>query len=163
MAPAVHRWRRVGLALLFVTAALGLCVAGEATYEDRWPYPTAESVVADYDQHVGQRTLLFGSVERVDGSTATVRIDGSDGAYLDLTVANVEASVEPGGAVQVTGTLQPGHHLRADDVVVINASPGAKLWKYAASLVGLLVFLGLFFRHWRVNPRALAVEGRDDG
>ncbi|MHB9288035.1 hypothetical protein ACKVMT_13450 [Halobacteriales archaeon Cl-PHB] len=148
--------------MLFLSAAFGLCVAGEATYEQRWPYPTTEAVVTDYDAHVGDRTLLFGSVEAVSGDRATIRVVAG-GENLTMTVSDFTASVEAGGAIQVTGTLRPDHVVQADSVVVVNRSTDAKTWKYGASVVGLLVFLGLFFRFWRADLRNFQVVCRDDG
>jgi hypothetical protein len=85
----------------FITAA---CIHLDIQREATSPYPPASAVASDYDQHVGQETLLFGTVTTADEETLAIRTATSNGP-LELTVPNTTASVETGGTVQVYGTL----------------------------------------------------------
>jgi preprotein translocase subunit SecF len=72
----------------------------------------------------------------------------------------VERSVQPGGAVQVYGTVEPDRHLAADRVVVVNPAGSSMLFKYGVSLVGALLVVVLFFRHWRFDTDGVGFEVR---
>lgn len=158
----MNGWVRFGLGLLFVAATVGLCIVGAATYEERTPYPPTEDLVTNYEGFVGEETLVFGTFQVRNGGEATIRVSHGD-TEIDVTVTDFAGQVEPGGVVQVAGTIRPDRVLDAERVVVVNPSPGAQLFKYAASGLGALVFLGVFFRYWRVNLGDLTVEVREDG
>lgn len=158
----MHPATRVLLVGVVVLALLGLGVVADATAEQRWPYPTQEQIVTDYEAHVGQDALLFASVEGVAGSEARVRVETGSGA-IGLTVQNFEASVQPGGVVQVFGRLGPDRVVSAETVAVVNPASGSLVYKYATSLIGVVLFLVAFFRYWRVNVRELRLEPRADG
>lgn len=150
------------VALLGLVAAL--CVHYPATAPGHSPYPETEALAVDYDAHVGEEMLLFGTVERVDANAdrATIRVDSSEGAF-EVTVRGFAERVAPGGFVQVHGTLRAGQVVDASTVAVVNPDGGSNGYKYAASAVGALLALAAFFRHWRVDGESLAFEVRPDG
>ena len=158
----MDRRRRLSLTLLFLIAAAALCVGYGATEDARSPYPMTDEIAADYEAHVGEDILVFGTVEAIDGGRVTITTD-TDAGPLSLTVSGVDRAVQPGGVLQVYGRLEMGHTIDATRIVVVNDSPGAELGKFAVSGLGALLFLGLFFRYWRVDLRGLAVEVRDSG
>jgi preprotein translocase subunit SecF len=156
----VTRWRRFALVALLLVATAGLGVAADATYESRWPYPTADTLGADYDEHTGETTLLFGTVESVENGTAQIEIEYEGGTF-EMTVQNFDASVQPGGAVQVYGTLGPDRTIDAEHIVVVNPAGSSLLFKYGISAVAVVLFLIVFFRYWRIDWQSYSLEARD--
>lgn len=147
----------IGL-LLLATAGLG--VAADATGEQRWPYPTADTLGTEYADYIGETTLLFGTVESVDDGTAQIIVEYDEGTF-EMTVHNFDATVQPGGAVQVYGTLEPDRTIDADQVVVVNPAGSSLLFKYGISVVAVVLFLLLFFRYWRIDWHSYSLEVRD--
>lgn len=147
------------MVLLGAVVALGAYY--DANDERHWPYPTEEQLDADYDRYVGERALLFGTVERIDddAGTATITVEHSTGSF-ELVVRGVEADVRPAGVIQVYGTLEPDGRVTAERVVVVNPAGASKLYKYAVSTVGALLVLALFFQYWRIDRATLSFEGR---
>lgn len=152
---------RLAVRLAVTVLAAGLVFAMGVHYdvasETHWPYPDADDLAEEYDSHVGERTLLFGRVQSANAAAerARIRVEHSSGEF-NMTVTGFGADVEPGGTVQVLGTLEPGYELTADRVVVVNPSGGAELLKFGLSIVGALLVLVAFFRHWRIDRDALA-------
>ena len=154
-----------GVRLLGVVL-LGLLLVGmgshyETSHEDHWPYPGGTELHTEYEKHVGEQTFLSGTVQSVDRENETVEIlVETEHGQLPLTVSGVSRSIQPGGALQVYGTVDPDHHLAADSVVVVNPAGSSKAFKYAVSLVGALLVVVLFFRHWRVDTDDVGFEVR---
>lgn len=153
--------RRLALATVLVVATVGLCVVADATSEQRSADPTAEQVATDYESVAGERTLLTGSVRAVDADAVTLHVSADP--PLALTATGVDATVEPGGVLQVYGRLEPDGTIAAERTVVVSRSGDDELYKWLVSAVGAALFLALFAREWRVNLRALQVEVRGDG
>lgn len=151
---------RALVALVLLAGLGGLTVHADVTADDRWPYPGPDSLEANYDRYVGQRTFVTATVAAVDGTEMTVEDDTAD-SVLRLRVTGVDAPVEPGGVVQVYGTIRPERTIAAERVEVVNSSFGAELYKYGASAVGALGFLLLFFRYWRPDTDTWTLEARD--
>ncbi|MBV0900426.1 hypothetical protein [Haloarcula salina] len=151
---------RALVALVLLAGLGGLAVHADVTGDDRWPYPGPEALESDYDRYVDQRTFVTGSVAAVDGTEMTVEAD-TPNSVLRLRVTGVAAPVEPGGVVQVYGTIRPDRTIAAERVEVVNSSFGAELYKYGASAVGALGFLMLFFRYWRPDTDTWTLEARD--
>lgn len=149
----------VALALLSVAVASG--VHYDALYDEKWPYPTDEALSTDYEEYVGEQVLLFGDVESIDPTAdrATIEVDSDNGPFA-VTVEGIDADVEPGGVVQVYGTVRPGHTIAASNVVVVEASSENRLYKFAASGVGAVLVLVAFFRYWRIDWAARTFEPR---
>lgn len=157
----MKRRHRVGLAILLLAAIAALLVAHAATADGRWPYPTGEDLKSDYEAHVGEETLLFAVVQQVE--PGRMLVESEMVSYrVDLPADGRIPDVRPGGIVQVYGTIAPDG-IDAQRVVVVSATTGAERRKLLLSVVGALLFLVLFFRYWRVNPRHLRVEVRDGG
>lgn len=158
----MDRRRRLSMGLLFLIAAAAICVGYGATEETRSPYPMTEDLVTNYDAHVGEEVLVFGTVEAIESGRATIKTDTAVGT-LTLSVPGVDPDVHRGCVLQVYGRLEAGGAIDVTRIVIVNASPGAEWGKFAVSGVGALVFIGLFFRYWQLDLRALAVEVRDRG
>lgn len=165
MDPSRHGFaRRLGISLVL----LGLVVLAGVHYGSAEPrqleQPTAAELAADYDRYVGQEALLFGTVlDRGDG-WLSIRVE-SDRGPLEVRVTGVPdgVSVEPGGTVQVYGTLEAGRGIAAADVVVVNEGPSSPAYKYAVSLAGAGLFLAAFARYWTVDWTERVVVPRTDG
>lgn len=80
-----------------------------------------------------------------------------------MSVRSFDVQVEPGGTVQVYGTLRPNNIIKAERVVVVNPARTSKWYKYAVSVVGALLVVIMFFRWWRFDPVTLAFERRNNG
>lgn len=155
-------WRRAAAGVVLLAAVFGLCVHYDATEERRWDSPTEDELAADYDAHVGERTLLFGTVERVDrdAGTATVRVE-HDGGEFTMRLRGFDRDVEPGGTVQASGSLEADRTVTVAETVVVNRDGGAALYKYGVSAVGALAILALFFRRWRIDARTRSFAPRE--
>lgn len=156
----MNLWQRVIVALLLVAALGGLFVHEDVTSDARTPYPAPHDLAADYDNYVGERILVFGEVQDRDGGTATLEAE-SEGVTIQLRVTGVEATVAPGGVLQVYGDLGRDRTMTAERVVVVNGSGGAEWYKYVVSAVGALGFLLAFGRYWRIDTGTWTLEARD--
>jgi hypothetical protein len=156
----VTRWRRFALVELLVFATAGLGVYADATDDARWPYPTVDAVGADYDDHTGETALLFGTVESAADGTAQIRVEYANGSF-QMTVEGFDTAVQPGGTVQVYGTLEPGRTIDAERVAVVNPAGSSLLFKYGISAVAVVLFLVVFFRYWRIDWGTYTLEARD--
>jgi hypothetical protein len=155
-------WVRAVLAVgLVAVLCLGF-VDYAATAPTASPYPESEALATDYDAHVGEEALLFGTVQAVENGTLVIEI-GSEAGPVTMTVPGADVAVEPGGFVQVYGTLASDHTITPERTVVVNADGGSGVYKYVVSAVGGLVVLGLFGRYWTVDTDAWALEVRGDG
>ena len=158
------RWRP-GLIVLLVGVVLVSGVHYDIREEHYREQPTTDEILTEYDRHVDERTLLFGTVEAVDSEaeTATIRVDDTEPTTIQ--VRELEADVDRGGTVQIYGMLRSGHRIDADEVVVVDRGTGVAVYKYGISAVGALVILAGFFRDWRFDPSRLAFVPRseDDG
>ncbi|MFB6139697.1 MAG: hypothetical protein ABEJ26_04600 [Halosimplex sp.] len=155
-------WRAVGVVALLAAVA-GLCVHYGATAEDHHPYPTTDDLATNYDAYVGEDVRLFGTVESVDDAAdrGAIRVESGEGDFR-MTVREFDARVRPGGVVQVYGRLEADRTIAATSVAVVNPADGSKTYKYVVSAVGAALAVVLFFRHWRVDPSALAFEPKTD-
>lgn len=156
--------QRLVVCCLLLGVLGGLSVHYGATSDAHHPYPTVEALDAEYEEYVGQRALVFGRVVSAhpDDGTVTITQRGTD-LLGELTVVGADRELPRGASIQVYGTLEAGHRIDAANVVVINTSSGAELYKYAVSAVGALVVLVAFFSRWRFDRDSLAFEVRDDG
>jgi len=152
--------KRLLLAALLLSALGGLFVHEDATSDARFPYPEPHELAADYDSHVGETALIFGTVAAVDGSELVIESE-SEGVTVTLRVTGASAAVEPGGVVQVYGELRPGQRIAARNVAVVNDSSGAEWYKYGISAVGALGFLVVFRRQWRLDRETWTLEARN--
>lgn len=154
--------QRVVIAVVLVVALVGLGVIHDVTGESRWPYPSTDDIREQPEQYVGEEMVISGPVTGINGSTVTVRVKYTGGTY-PLTVTGVDTTVQPGGNLQVYGTVQPGPRIDAQRAYVVNQAGSSRIYKYVVSLLGVAVFLLQFFRHWRVNPTEWTLEARSDG
>ena len=156
---------RVLLAVVSVLSLLGLCIHYGATDDDRWPYPTAEQLDAEYERYVGEDVLLFGDVRSVrgDGMELEVPVSGGDSDHIVVTTDRVPDGLEEGGFVQVYGVIQPDNHVDAMEVAVVDRTPAHRLYKLAVSVIGLGVAAGYFLWHWRWSLRPFGWEVRGRG
>ena len=156
---------RALVAVACLAALFGLCVAYGATYDDRWPHPTAEQLDEEFDAHTGDGVLLFGEVRSIDTDDEELTIavetdDGSIAAVIDVDDVP-EGTVREGGTLQVYGTLEDDRTMGAERFVVVEAGPAAERYKLGVSAIGLVFGIALFVRQWRPSLRTLSWEGRD--
>jgi hypothetical protein len=153
-------WIRVVIVLGLCLILGGLFVHAEMTEDKRSPYPDAADLSSGYDSYVGQQLMVFGTVTDTREDGMQIRAE-SDGKTITLRVTGTRTVVEPGGVVQVYGTLEPDQTIAAERVEVVNSSRWAEFYKYGASAIGALGFLLLFFRYWRINHDTWTLEARD--
>jgi hypothetical protein len=156
----VRVWARVVIVLVLCLTLGGLFVHAAVTEEHRSPYPDAADLSSGYDSYVGQQLMVFGTVTETGDGGMAIRAE-SDGTAITLRVTETEAAVEPGGVVQVYGTLEPDQTIAAERVEVVNSSRWAEFYKYGASAIGALGFLLLFFRYWRIDRDTWTLEARN--
>lgn len=153
---------RVGVALLLVVVLFGTFVHYDAVEDEHDPYPTEEALAEQYNAHGGERTLLFGTVQSIGNDQFVIEIESDVGPF-EITVRDGSVPVEPGGVVQVYGTLGPERTIDPSRVEVVNRSGGSALYKYGVSALGALLVAVLFGRFWRVDTDSWALEVREDG
>jgi hypothetical protein len=148
---------------LVVLATAGLGVHYGAAYEDNWPHPTPDELAEDRDAYDGEQVLLFGEVTEIEeGGRLTMVLETTAGEEIEIDVHGFEATVEPGGLVQVYGTLaEDGTVQQADRTVVVNEDSADGRYKLGISGAAGLLTAGLFLYYWRINVRKLAFEVRD--
>lgn len=157
-------WLRGLVALVCLCGTAGLIVDYDtnAPTHDRSPSPS--EVRADYEAHIGQQVLFWGQVQSVSSATAMAEIDVlTANGTMELTVTGFRATVQPGGNVQVYGTLRSAQTITAEKVVVVNRAGSSRLYKYGVSLVGAILVLRQFFSYWRIDRERIAFEARTDG
>jgi len=159
----VHTAVRVTVAVLLVVVVAGSGVHYAAAEPTHWPYPTDDELTESYESAVGEQTLLFGEVQSIETAenTATITVEHTTGEF-DMRVTNLDATVDPGGTIQVYGTLEPDHTIDADSVVVVNPAGSSTTYKYAVSAVGALLTLVVFFREWRIDREERGFVPRGD-
>jgi hypothetical protein len=160
----VNALARALLIVLAVGLVFGMGVHYESQYDDRWPYPDTDSLATDYESHVGEEVLLFGTVQSVDrgSATAQLEIEHATGTF-EVTAQSFDADVRQDGVVQMTGTLEPNHVIVTETVAVVNPAGSSTLYKYGVSLVGALLVTVAFFKQWRIDRETLSFEARYDG
>ncbi|NHN62886.1 hypothetical protein G9463_06160 [Haloarcula sp. JP-Z28] len=147
--------------MLVLCLTLGGLFVHAAVTEDKWtPYPDAADLSAGYESYVGQQLMVFGTVTETSEGEMRIRAE-SDGTAITLRVTETRTAVEPGGVVQVYGTLEPAQTITAERVEVVNSSRWAEFYKYGTSAIGALGFLLLFVRYWRIDREAWTLEARD--
>ncbi|AEH36935.1 nucleic acid-binding protein [Halopiger xanaduensis] len=161
----MRRAVRIAVAAVFLTALIGLCAHYGATYDEGWPHPTGDQLRDDYDAYVGERVLLFGEVQSVDGESNAITIhvtDSADDVAAELEIRGFEKPVEPGGVVQVYGVLEADRTMTPTRTIVVNGGTSAFYYKLGASVAGVLLAIGYFLVHWRPTIRNLGFEPRID-
>jgi hypothetical protein len=155
-----YRLLAIGLVLL-VTAGFGVHYG--AAYEDNWPHPTADELAEDRGAYDGEQVLLIGEVTEIGGDDGlTMMLETSAGEEIEIEVRGVKAAVEPGGVVQVYGTLAEGGTIQqADRTVVVNEDSADGRYKLGVSGIAGLLTAGLFLYYWRIDIREPAFEVRD--
>ena len=156
MRPAV----RLALALVLCGSLMGMGIHYAESYDDRWPYATADELDESYADHLGNDVLLFGVVTDVDTERQelTVVVETDDGSELTFVADHVpvddgEPAVDPGGFVQVYGEVEPDNEIATDNTVVVNPTATAELYKLGVSAIGLLGAMAYFLYHWRPTLR----------
>ena len=155
-------WVRLGVGALLAISLFGVGVHYEAVEDDHDPYPDEEQLREAYEEYVGERALLFGTVESIGDSRFVMTVQ-SDAGSFEMAVPENDIAVDPGGVVQVYGILDPDRTVDPVRIVVVTESGDAGLYKYGVSAVGALVVALLFVRHWRLGTDAWTLEVREDG
>lgn len=158
----MNQLQRVGIAVVLLGILFGAFVHYSAGYNDHRSYVENERLVTEYEDHVGEETLLFGTVRSVENSTLLIAVNSEAGSF-NMTVPETRTSVDEGGVIQVYGTLKPDHTIQSENVVVVNSAGSSNLYKYGVSAVGALLVIVLFFRHWTIDTDEWCFEVRADG
>ena len=159
----VHRrYRLLAIGVLLLATGV-LCVHYGAVYEANWPNPTADELAEEPATYDGKRVLLIGEVTADEpGDSLEMELETSPGGTVDVNVEDTQADVEPGGVVQVYGTLEEGGTVQqADRTVVVNDGPAEGLYKLVVSALAGVATAGLFLYYWRIDPRECSFEVRD--
>jgi len=176
--PGDVQGRRLLLGCVLAAALFGLFVHYGATAESHALYPGSEEIVTAYDSHVGETVTVSAIVRTTsanrdgEGNDGTAPGAGAGNATMTvelrrfasfgpLTVRGADRTAEPGGTVNVLGTLEPDRTITAQRVVRVNARTWSEPYKYAVSAVGAALVLVAFVREWRVDPATLGFEVRD--
>ncbi len=154
------RTRAVGVVVLLSLVVVAGVHYG-AVEDSHRRYPSPDALATDYGSHVGERALLFGTVEAVDraAGTARIRVDSREGVF-PMTVSGFDATVRPGGTVQAFGPLRPDRRIDAERVAVVDRAGSSKTYKYVVSAVGVALVVVAVLRRWRPNVRRLVLEAR---
>jgi hypothetical protein len=126
-----------------------------------WPYPGPGQVDEKYESMVGDEVFLYGTVIRESSTDRqfVFQVTHSVGAY-ELTVEGSTTAIPEGGFVQVYGTLREGRTVAADGVVVVNRTPAHHQYKLIVSGFAAVLLVGLFFKHWWIDPEKLGFVPR---
>jgi hypothetical protein len=155
-------WVRAGVAVLLLVVLFGTFVHYDVAQSDHAPYPAGVTLVEEYDDHIGEKTLLFGTVQSVTDDRLVIEVSSSAGTY-EMTVFSGGIDVEPGGFVQVYGTLGPEYTIEPSRIEVVNRTGSSALYKYGVSAAGALLVVVLFFRYWALDTDEWVLEARFDG
>jgi hypothetical protein len=147
---------------MLLSVVVGAGIHYSSAQSSHWPYPTGDELADGYEPAVGEQTLLFGEVHSINenDNTATVMVEHDTGSF-EMRVTGLDASVDPGGTIQVYGTLRPDYTIAAQSAVVVNPAGSSTTYKYAVSVVGALLVLAVFFGRWRFDTetRGFAPRG----
>lgn len=118
-------------------------------------YPSAETLVTEYDRYVGERVVVGGTVV----ATGPVRLRTSTPAGpFEVTVQNVERPVERGDSLRVFGIAHEGRTVHATRAIIVERT---SLWfTYAVSALAGFWVLTRGVRHWRIDPTKWGLEPR---
>lgn len=155
---------RVVLSTVLLVAIGVLGVHYSQSHDAHWPYPDDSDLAVSYDRYIGEKVFLFTEVESVDQETETATVTvgyGSD--TFPVEVQGFDDDVSPGGIAQVYGTVRPERTIQASEVVVVNPSAESGRYKLGVSVVGALLVVAVFLRHWRIDLRTLSFETRSHG
>jgi hypothetical protein len=173
--------RRVRILAVFLlcVSSLGVGIQYESTTFRS--YPERADIVTDPVGSDGEQVLLFASVVSVNEQAGELTVSlaekevtgvGLNGIVAvtethEITVLSVDpevlAAVEPGASVQVYGTLgEESTVLTAENTVV--DYDGSNDWRYVSgtSLLGALLAVGYFLRHWTVDWRQMCFQQRGE-
>jgi hypothetical protein len=139
---------------LLVSTAGGMMIDYANHAEDQSPYPSPEEVNRDYQVHIGEDVNFWAKV-------VAVREGGIVVNYGDtpLLILAPDLTVNPGDEIQVYGTLRPGHQLSPEHIVVSPQSD--RLYMLFVSVIGVLLSLALFIRHWEINKDSWTITSRN--
>lgn len=149
---------RIAAIVVLLALTVGFAAYYDVAAADNWPYPDGERLAEEPGAYDGETILVFGVVERVDGSELTMTVDDE----IELIVRGFDEQVEPGGVVQVYGPIAENHRVQhAESTVVVNESRWDQLYKLVTSLLGIALTLGLFVRHWQIDRERIGFEVRN--
>jgi hypothetical protein len=145
--------RRGIIAVALICAFVVLAAYYQANVTQHLDYPGESEVRGNYAKYVGQNVEITGVVAAT--GVGSFQLKGVQGTY---TILSSEA-VQRGDSVEVVGTLQPGHQLRAVAMFISPQVLGVLV--YVRSFVALIVLAVLFFVSWRFDWRAFVIRPRE--
>lgn len=126
----------VVLSVLFVDYSANIDVSD--------PYPSDTELQTNYDAQVGKSIHVWMYVTEVDRTSFAVKDDD-----LEFTVRGSPTNIEVGDLVQVYGTLEAGHIIDPERIVVSDATNRA--YMFVVSGMAAVLTTGLFVREWTVD------------
>ena len=171
--------RLLGIAVLIVLL-VGLNFAVAAV--DYRPYPTQDAIISEPAAHDDEQVFVFKTVETVNDAESqavvlwerepvvNIGLDGitrqleyRERVTVDLSDATVAGEIVPGAYIQIYGQLRDESSVIDADRVVVDYQDSADYtYMYGTSILGLLVAVAYFFKHWRVDLRAGCFEPRGE-
>jgi hypothetical protein len=139
---------------LLVSTAGGMMIDYANHAQDQSPYPSSEEVNRDYNIYIGEKVNFWAKV-------VAVREDGIVVNYGDtrLLILAPDLIVNPGDEIQVYGTLRSEHRLLPERIIVSPQSD--RLYMLFVSVIGVLLSLTLFVRHWEINKDSWTITPRN--
>ena len=146
----------VGAVLLIV---LGSMFVGFGTLSDDVddPLPSERVIVTQYDEFVGEKVTLSGTV--VDIEPAIIEVDYVGGTQR-FAVAGEIPPVEIGDRLTVYGALRPDYDIASERA--IREAPENRVYMYSISVVALGVLAILGYRTWTFNLDTLELHPREE-
>jgi hypothetical protein len=149
------------MSLVIIGDILSLGIHYETQEDNHYPYPDTTDLKVSPEEYADRQVFVFGTVEGVgeEQNTATIRIETDEGPFTaEVNRFSTQRGVQPGGVVQVYGTFQGEYLIQADNVRVVNPAGSSNIYKYAVSIVAVILIMILFFRYWSLNLQTLGFE-----
>ena len=152
---------RIVMSLVIIGDILSLGIHYETQEDNHYPYPDTTDLKVSPEEYADRQVFVFGTVEGVgeEQNTATIRIETDEGPFTaEVNRFSTQRGVQPGGVVQVYGTLQGEYLIQADNTRVVNPAGSSTIYKYVTSGVAAILIMILFFRYWNLNLQTLGFE-----
>jgi hypothetical protein len=152
---------RIVISVLLIGGVASLGIHYDVQEDSYDPYPDTENLKIAPEEYIDRQVFVFGTVEELseEQNTATIRIETDNGPFTaDIERFSTQRGVQSGGVVQVYGTFQGEYLIQADNVRVVNPAGSSNIYKYAVSIVAVVLIMILFFRYWSLNLQTLGFE-----
>jgi len=118
-------------------------------------YPDQEQLGTAYNQYLGDRITVAGTVLTTD--PVVIAATYNTGDVIELRITNLDIDAEPGHTLRVYGIVRPDRHVEALSAVAV--APTGLWYTWTVSFLAGLWALARIIRHWKVS-RTLGLERR---